>query len=292
MALSIAMTAIALFFKIYFVKDGLLTEGSPCFDKLYVIQAFFIMLSSLFFVVFIVKLSSIRQNKEVNLWFDTLANCIKWGVLLVSVLFLLIFVFIPRIFNLLCLEDGLIENLSAVLCFLSCWVFIFIFLLFLKKDIEHKRVYMITLLTFVFSLFVMGMEEVSWCQRYLSIKTPEVFRANIQDEINLHNFATDQIENIYYFSTTLFFAVFSFVYDKPHFFKSNKCISFFIPSRFILFISAILAAYNYDMWNNPFIQFGFFITLYILIHYVWSAFKGVNGLSKEKYYLSALLCIF
>lgn len=293
LVLSIVIAMIVFIFKTFYIKDGLFTEGSSCLDKLYAIQTFLIMLSSLFFVVFVVKLTTILQYQEVDSYFDTFRNCIKWGVLLLSVLFLLIFVFMPRIFDLMCLEDGLIENLSMVLHLLSCWVFIFIFLLFLKKDIEHRWVYMTTLLTFAFVFFVMGMEEVSWCQRYLSIKTPEVFRANMQGEINLHNFATETVENIYYFSTFLFFAVFSFVYDKTHLSKGNKCISFFIPSRFILFISAILLAYNYEPWPFPvYIQFGFFITLHILVHYVWSAFKGVNDLSKEKYYLSALLTVY
>ncbi len=28
-------------------------------------------------------------------------------------------------------------------------------------------------------------------------------------------------------------------------------------------------AYNYDMWNVPFMQLSFFITLFILFHYAW-----------------------
>lgn len=157
---------------------------------------------------------------------------------------------------------------------------------------KQKRIYVMISFVFAFAFFIMGMEEVSWCQRYLVIKTPASFIANMQQEMNLHNFATDEMENFYDFSTFLFFVVLFFIYDKTNLFKDNKCISFFIPSRFILFISAILMSYNYDRWNILFVQYSYFITICILVHYTWSAFKGVAGLSKDKRYLCVLLGVY
>jgi hypothetical protein len=119
----------------------------------------------------------------------------------------------------------------------------------------------------------MGMEEVSWFQRVLSVDTPSLFSSNLQNEINLHKFATNQTENLYYVSTFVFLILVPFLYDKVTAIKNTDYLSFFSPNRLLIFVSASFVAYNYDMWNIIFTQLCFFTTLFILIHYAWLSFK-------------------
>ena len=55
-----------------------------------------------------------------------------------------------------------------------------------------------------------------------------------------------------------------FIIDQKSHIRNNEFVSFFTPSRLIIFVSAIAMAYNYEMWNIIFIQMSFFMTLFIL----------------------------
>jgi len=251
-----------------------LAEGPPIFDNIYLLRTALITLSSGLFVYAVIQLrqpktSTVTQESEFKVW-GIQGHMAVWFIQLCALTFLFIFLASPELFYQLGAEDNPIEILSATLCFLDFGIFVYIsYLIYLY--INHSKIhYLLISLGFAAAFFLIGMEEISWFQRALSIETPEIFKGNIQNEMNLHNFATNKVENAYYLSAFIVLILFPFVYDKLFIHKQKDLFSFFTPSRFILFSSAIFVAYNYDMWNSLFTQLSFFMTLLILMHYAYS----------------------
>jgi hypothetical protein len=201
-------------------------------------------------------------------------------ILFVSMVILYLFLFETSIFNRLSLEDGIIENGSAILLFGSC---ILITTSFLKSwnvsNIPKGAKVSFALLSLVF--FVMAMEEVSWFQRVLEIETPTLFSANLQNEINLHNFYTNHVENTYYFGTFIFLVVLPFVRFLFPCILNNNYLKIFVARPFVGVIASIACAYNYDMWNIIFTQVAFFSS--VLILFVFFVFSNNRS---EKYIIS------
>ena len=81
-------------------------------------------------------------------------------------------------------EDNWAENLSA-----GGWLvagLVVLLTLYQRRDLRRPA-----LLAFGVLALVVGMEEISWGQRFLDLRSPELFRAhNLQQEINLHNLTT------------------------------------------------------------------------------------------------------
>ena len=101
----------------------------------------------------------------------------------------LIFIFLapgslsPIIVESIIEEDGVVENVSAIL-FLVSSISALILLVRFKMPFRHR----IVLALLAFCLFVFFGEEISWGQRIFGFDTLEIMReANVQNENNLHN---------------------------------------------------------------------------------------------------------
>jgi len=293
LVLAFLIVLVVLYTDLVFIDTSLIAEGPPEFKAVYLLRIFLIAISSLFLVVGIVRLKSFDKDRAIPhdaakispdwgvltwstedpvkriIFSLTVKEVIVWVVLLLSLSFLSIFLYRPWIFYKLCKEGGPVETFSAVLLFLSCAVFLYIFIKLRRSHTKTNSFYLITSLFFLLTFLLVGMEEVSWFQRVLNIDTPQAFNANMQKEINLHNYLTNEVENTYYFSSFLFLILIPFINDTTSLFQKYSRLSFFIPSRFVLLVSAIAVTYNYDMWNIMFTQISFFITLFIIIYYGW-----------------------
>lgn len=271
-----------------------IAEGSPNFQLVYILRTMLIVLSSGFFVLSVLQFRTLEDGQGApdsisEIWGDwgyvfwsqdqiikrdiisfKVKELIVCAVLLVSLFFLLVFLTYPGFFSKLGREGEPVETISAALYFLNCGLFIYSSILLSRYLNKTKLFHMMITILFAFVFFLIGMEEVSWFQRVLVIETPEFFSENLQNEMNLHNFATNEIENAYYFISFVFLIVLPFLCDKISFLRERIVFFFFMPSPFILFVSAVIVAYNYDMWNIVFTQFSFFTTLFILVYYVWS----------------------
>jgi hypothetical protein len=258
-------------------------EGPPIWSLL-------ILLGSYFFVLFAIKnyflkdeqksqeiLDHVWNNSGLFAWSVTRSSAINKMILLmvlsISQLFLVIFIINPELFYRLGREWRPIELFSASLWFFSGCIFIYIFFILRQNINSDRNIYMIIAFIFAFFFYFVGLEEVSWFQYVLTIETPDIFTGNMQDELNLHNFATDIVENVYYFFAFIFLILIPFINEKTFFNDKSKILSFFIPSQFILILSTITIVYNYDMWNVLFTQISFFITLVILIHHLYSCIR-------------------
>lgn len=106
-------------------------------------------------------------------------------LMLVITLSSLIYYFNPVLFKTLVKEDGIIENITAIILLLSS-IFLLVRLIKIRRSKNTKWIiFNISLIAFLF--FGFG-EEISWGQRIFSIESNEFFSENnLQGETNLHN---------------------------------------------------------------------------------------------------------
>ncbi|GAK57045.1 hypothetical protein U27_04009 [Candidatus Vecturithrix granuli] len=195
-------------------------------------------------------------------------------------------------------EDGLIEYGSAI-----CWFLAAIILLFdmIKRITCNKNCAFHLLPSVVLMLFfiVCAGEEISWGQRLLGIKTPDILsKINIQNETNLHNIGSISLfSNLFFVLTLIFFLIIPILMKKHIQLKNYLCYySFPIPNRYVTFIFLI----SLFIWLFIGIRFGtlgfhpfsFFPEKYytqmddeifeFLAAYSFMAFSIMNSLKKSE----------
>jgi hypothetical protein len=281
---SIGLVSVMALDKLYWRTD-ILAEGWPQLYTGKLVRSLIILIS-----IFALLWSLIGGRKPKST-LDKI-NSTPWDTLFILVAFLVssvilaLFIFEPSIFNDLSLEDGPIEWGSALFLFGSC-IITTISLLKSRYVLNIQKTTKLSLAFLSLVFFVMAMEEVSWFQRVLEIDTPKAFDANLQDEMNLHNFATDYIENIYYFGAFLFLVVLPFLRFLFPYISSNDYLRIFVPRPFIGVIGSIACAYNFDMWNVIFTQIAFFGSIVIL--FVFAIFS--SNKNEQHVVLFAILLI-
>ncbi len=284
LSLGVLTSLIVLAVDVMYLDISLYKVSPPKFEIPYLFRTVIIILSSWLIVSSVPKLHSMKADKNrakglEEIWTDwrsvsigkkgnsvsiSVKKLIFWATLGLSVIFLLISMFRPDVFKSMQSEGQIIEFLSAAFLFVSSAIFFYLFAVHRQR---LNRRYLMIFLTFALVFFIIGMEEVSWFQRVLSIDTPAGFEGNSQSELNLHNFKTDIFQNLYFFAAFIFLIVLPFVNEKTGFHNKFKDLSFFIPSRFIIYVSALAFVYNFNLWNVFLTQLAFFVTLFILIHY-------------------------
>jgi hypothetical protein len=311
MLISLLAVTVVLYIDLALLEVPLLAEGHPIFSNLYIIRSCLIALSSSFIVTAIVQFSHRRDDCVVInrgpaweswgtiRWFPEtptgqeyysigVKQLITLLLALLSIGFVFLFLKSPGIFSRMGEEDRPIEVLSAAILLLNCVVFVYAAIALFRNRKRRELHNVLIALVFAFVFFLIAMEEVSWFQRYLEIETTGLFLSNEQKEMNLHNFATDLIENAYYFSSFIFLILVPFLIDHGIPFGNYQFIRIFAPSRFLVFPSALFVSYNYDMWNIFITQFAFFITLFILLYYARAAWQG----GHERLLLLTILTVY
>lgn len=259
---SIVLVGLMSLEKLYW-RRGIFAEGWPDFSFEHLIHSvvIFISLSAVYWSLIGRKRPQLVLLESGGMSIERLSIL---GTLFVSIIFLLLFLFKPSVFNTLSKEDVSIEWGSAILL-LSCCI---IFLVSFVRCLNYLYIPRITKWTLAFLalvFFIIAMEEISWFQRAYGFETPIFFKGNMQNELNLHNFATNEIENIYYFGAFLFLVMLPFLRVLfPYIVNNYNYLRLFVPRSFISIIGAITCAYNFDMWNIIFIQISFFSAVIIL----------------------------
>jgi len=265
----IGLVAVLAFDKLYW-RAGILTEGWPDFSYGHLLRSAVIMFSVFALCWSAVGIGARRKVVMADelgwaRWSPT-EQCAVLGPLFTSVLFLCLFLLTPSIFNTMSLEDGPMEWASAILSFGASGLFGASFAR-CRGNIDVPWITRWTLLLFAVVFFIVGMEEISWLQRVFDIETPDLFRSNMQNEINLHNFATDKTENAYYFGAFVFLVILPFMRLLGFIPVGNTYLELFIPRPVMALVGAVASAYNFDMWNIIFIQVTFFGAVAILLAY-------------------------
>lgn len=247
-------------------QTGILSEGWPDFSIGHLLRSVLILV---FVSMLIVSVLVKNQSKlDIAIWkgksFEQVSTL---GTFLISIILLGLFLVEPPFFTSLCKEDGIFEWGSAILLVSSSAIF-FVKLVNTYTNVGVAKIFQFTYFIFSLLFFLIAMEEISWFQRILVIETPSSMAGNLQDELNLHNFATDQIENIYYFGTFLFLVVLPFLNILHPSIRCDSYLNHFIPHPYISIIGGVACAYNFDMWNILFTQMAFFGSTIILLAFV------------------------
>jgi hypothetical protein len=272
---SVGLVAVMALDKIYW-RTGLIAEGWPNSYPGHIIRSIVIFLSLLAMCWSLIGSSKPKLILTVRNGLP-LEQLSIVGALSVSVVILSLFILAPFAFSELSLEDGPIEWGSAILLFASS-IISAVSALKSRKVSNISKATRLSLSLLSLAFFVMAMEEISWFQRVLKTETPKVFSGNIQGEMNLHNFATNQLENAYYFGAFLFLVVLPFVTLLIPYMSNNSYLKIVSPRPFIGVIGSIACAYNFDMWNIIFTQIAFFGSIVILF-----AFATFSKIRRERY---------
>lgn len=279
------------------------TDPQPALTGSHLLRTGFIALSALLFVVSArpnfpgVALETDRSNfvllelgKERKISIS--ASATLWFCLLLSLAIVTLFILSAEAFAILSNEDHVVESASALFAFFSCANILIVFLALRRQSANFRSFYFVALALLAVLFFLIGMEEVSWFQRVFGFATPAAFDANEQAELNLHNFASNLSEIVYYFGSFVYLILFSFLFNQMALLSQSKFISFFAPGPTSLFAGAGFAAFNFNLWNNTTIQFAFFATLFILITYARAAWtRTAQPPSPMRYYLLALCVV-
>ena len=94
------------------------------------------------------------------------------------------------LFKYIWIENGLVENLQLVLLILAI---VIIISSINNYNLKKNKIFKYFLITKLFGLSFVFLEETSWMQHFLSYNTPEVVaNINYQEEFNLHNISRIQ----------------------------------------------------------------------------------------------------
>lgn len=256
--------------RMYWGRD-VLSEGLPNFSTGYLMRSSVIFMSTLcLFLGLFGKniVNNIKSNFDLDVSHGlSLERLSILATPIFSLIFLLLFIADARSFNALSSEDNALEWVSFLLLFICAIIF---FLALLKKQylINIPKFTKLSMLVIALGFFFISMEEISWFQRVFAIATPEMFVANIQHEMNFHNFATDVIENLYYFGAFLLLVALPFIRFLFPSITNNNYFKLFIPRPFIAIVGSIACAYNFDMWNIIFTQIAYIGSLLILLTFL------------------------
>lgn len=250
-------------------------EGWYPWPGVYPARSFFLALASLLFVAAIWPLggggpATVTEGAAgaAGGW-RQLRLLVLWAVVGIALLFLAIFLERPKLFGEMSLDDGPVETASAVMLFAASAILATGAFKTLHSVRGPNRLLRLGCGAMALFLFFVGMEEISWGQRLFGFATPRGFAANDQAEFNLHNFNTSFLNACYYSLGFVFFILLPFLKDRLEGLAKVEVLAFFIPSRFVLFASAIGVAYAWARWSELVFQMSFFLTFFILAAYTW-----------------------
>jgi hypothetical protein len=196
-----------------------------------------------------------------------------WVMLAVATVCLLLFGVSPQLFYEIAVEDRPLEWASALLPLASSLAFAYAFYRILVTDQRDTRrsVSLVLAALFAITLFVIGMEEISWMQRLFNIETPAAFAGNQQQEMNLHNMHSILFGNAHKLAMIFGLIVLPFLVDTAPKNALFDSIRDFLPGRFVLIVSAPFMAFNYNGWNMFLTPLTVALAVLILLYYARAA---------------------
>jgi hypothetical protein len=218
---------------------------------------------------------------------------IAWFLLMLAAVSAGLFAVDARLYNRLSLEDHALEWVSALLPLAASAAFAVAFIRVARapqRDVR-RRVALVLCASFAVTLFVVGMEEISWLQRVFEITTPAMFAENQQHEMNLHNMHSIVFGQSYKIAMFAGLVLLPFVAETAPHNKLFDVFQDFLPSRFIFAISAPWTAFNYNEWNFMASQLFVTLALTILGCYMKAAWERFDTRELALFGASALLIL-
>ncbi len=194
-------------------------------------------------------------------------------VLAAAIAAVVVFVVSPTLFQEIALEDKALEWVSALLPLASSLAFAFAFwriLISEQRDIR-RTVSLVLAALFAVTLFVIGMEEISWMQRVFNIETPAIFTGNQQQEMNLHNMHSILFGNAHKVAMIVGLILLPYLVETAPPNRLFDAVRDFLPGRFVLIVSAPFMAFNYNGWNMFLTPLTVALAVFILAAYARAA---------------------
>lgn len=200
-------------------------------------------------------------------------------------------------------EDNLVETISATSLFLASLTAI-VFAIYSLIAYRRYVLFIFLLLTSIVA-FLIGMEEISWMQRILSIESNEFFlENNAQLETNIHNLATTVFEIAYATGAFIFLIILPFFHRQLNNFFSKrrlfKWVTFILPSKWLFIPFAAIVGLLYphhqiDVYPHYLIVAIVIITTLLLVHHLaWpknAKDEGIDTSLQNPLAVFGLLCI-
>jgi hypothetical protein len=185
---------------------------------------------------------------------------------------LAVFLVSPKTFSTMGLEDGPIEWASALLPIAGSMLLLRGWFMSAPGRARLSPAGLVLAFSAVL-LFVLGMEEISWMQRIFALRTPEMLSGNIQDELNLHNLATNQIGTLHKLAGFAFLIFLPFMAGTAPVAMIGPSLSALVPSRCVALVAAPMAALNYNGWDFLPMQMATFLTVGIVLYFALQAWR-------------------
>jgi hypothetical protein len=158
-----------------------------------------------------------------------------WAVALfplLAVMLIAIFKLMPRLYMFLIREDGLVEWATAIVYLLAAGFAVSLMLHFRR---HQEWIYVLLYGVLGTGMFVIAMEEISWGQRQLGIKTPPVIAdRNYKGELNFHNLSGFPVHEA--FIAIGFYGAFSRLIATPLLIKRFPKFVDLVTPPYILFL--------------------------------------------------------
>ena len=173
----------------------------------------------------------------------------------------------PATFSWLAREDSLAETASAFLLLGGCATLLWAASV-LWRNGKGRRAGIVPAILLAGLLFLIGMEELSWMQRLLDVKTPEWLKEiNDQQETNFHNTATFAAEVSYYLGGFVVLALVPFVMDAAPRTRLSLRYAAFDAGRFVVVAGAMTTMFSAKFWDIQLAQVAFFGSIAGLVVY-------------------------
>lgn len=184
----------------------------------------------------------------------------------------------PQLYDACSVEDGIVEWPSAVLPLMGSVVTLAL-VWRLRDGREVGAPAVVALALYALTCFAIAGEEVSWLQRVIGFHTPTALEPlNMQGEFNLHNVATNHVENAYYFSTGfVLFVVLPLWRAAGLPWGRLQPLAVLAPGLNLVPIGAMIVSYNFDMWNGALTQIAFWGSIAAIAAYADLAGRGSSA---------------
>ena len=180
----------------------------------------------------------------------------------------------PSMYRILALkEDGIVENLTSIFYFISCFIS---FSIALKYSTNSQKLYSVPYFALACCFFFIAMEEISWGQRIFGIQTPEyLMEDNYQGEMNIHNLKFFPLHALYII-VGLYGGLSRVFLPKSTVNKYKPIVNYFIPDYHLsLYFLIIGLLYLYYEYLSP------FIVLLFGDQFGWGEGNFIHGKDQE-----------
>ena len=223
-------------------------------------------------------------------WFE---DRLRWSGVGIALTAVAIFLMDEQLFHDLSKEDHMVEHASTVLLFSASVCLFWLLGRLVRTRPFPPLLCVLASLSFAFLFFLIGMEEISWFQRTFALETPEtILKLSERDELNVHNMYTAMSEVLYTFGAFVFLVLIPFVHNRTALFERLQQLHTWIPTRTVTLIAAPAFVFNYDLWNAAFVQFTFWFTLLVVVHYAWETWSDPSAPQQERLYTLSVLVLY